>query len=236
MPGFLLISLVLLPLVASLVSWPERLRQRLAPAYAIVPVLQFIIVISFWATVQDGGQFHVSWPWAPSLGLHLSFALDGLSWLFTSLISGVGVMVFVYAAFYMSDDPTLPRLYRFLLLFNAAMMGVVLADNLVLLLVFWELTSVSSFLLIGFRSQRAAACEGASKAFGLTAIGGLVMLFGILFVYAEYGTFELSRSPVELGYNPDSGRAMLLGRCVYQVGPVSVSYLATIGHGSADSG
>ncbi len=190
--GFLLISLILLPLLGSLVAWPERWRQRLAPAYSLVPILQLLIVVSFWTTVQAGEGIQCSWPWAPSLGLYLSFSLDGLSWLFTGLISGVGVFVFVYAAFYMADDPTLSRLYRFLLLFNAAMMGVVLADNLVLLLVFWELTSVSSFLLIGFRSHRAAACEGASKAFGLTAIGGLVMLFGILAVYAEHGTFELS--------------------------------------------
>ncbi len=192
MPGFLLISLILLPLLGSLVAWPERWRQRLAPAYSLVPILQLLIVSSFWTTVQAGEGIQCSWPWAPSLGLYLSFSLDGLSWLFAGLISGVGVFVFVYAAFYMADDPTLSRLYRLLLLFNAAMMGVVLADNLVLLLVFWELTSVSSFLLIGFRSHRAAACEGASKAFGLTAIGGLVMLFGILAVYAEHGTFELS--------------------------------------------
>ena len=191
-PGFLIISLILLPLLGSLVSWPERWRQRLAPAYALVPILQLLIVISLWATVQAGEGIQCSWPWAPSLGLYVSFSLDGLSWLFTGLISGVGVFVFIYAAFYMADDPTLSRLYRFLLLFNAAMMGVVLADNLILLLVFWELTSVSSFLLIGFRSHRAAACEGAIKAFGLTAIGGLVMLFGILAVYAEHGTFELS--------------------------------------------
>ena len=191
-PGFLLISLILLPLLGSLLAWPERWRRRLAPAYSLVPILQLLIVSSFWTTVQAGEGIQCSWPWAPSLGLYLSFSLDGLSWLFTGLISGVGVFVFVYAAFYMADDPTLSRLYRLLLLFNAAMMGVVLADNLVLLLVFWELTSVSSFLLIGFRSHRAAACEGASKAFGLTAIGGLVMLFGILAVYAEHGTFELS--------------------------------------------
>ncbi len=192
MPGFLLISLILLPLLGSLVSWPERWRQRLAPAYSLVPILQLLIVISLWATVQAGERIQCSWPWAPSLGLYVSLSLDGLSWLFTGLISGVGVFVFLYAAFYMADDPTLSRLYRFLLLFNAAMMGVVLADNLIVLLVFWELTSVSSFLLIGFRSHRAAACEGAIKAFGLTAIGGLVMLFGILAVYAEHGTFELS--------------------------------------------
>ena len=129
MPGFLLISLILLPLLGSLLAWPERWRQRLAPAYSLVPILQLLIVISFWTTVQAGEGIQCSWPWAPSLGLYLSFSLDGLSWLFTGLISGVGVLVFVYAAFYMSDDPTLSRLYRLLLLFNAAMMGVVLADN-----------------------------------------------------------------------------------------------------------
>ena len=74
----------------------------------------------------------------PGLGLNLSLALDGLSWLFAGLISGVGVLIFAYAAAYMRDDPTLPRLYRLLLLFNAAMMGIVLADNLILLIVFWN--------------------------------------------------------------------------------------------------
>ena len=75
---------------------------------------------------------------------------------------------------------------------NEELMGVVLADNLILFIVFWELTSVSSFLLIGFRSHRPEACEGATKAFGLTVGGGLVMLFGIFLVYAEQGSFEFS--------------------------------------------
>ena len=192
MSGFLLVSLILCPLLGSLVSWPARLRERLAPAYTLVPILQLLIVVSLWTTVQEGNRLLLAWPWLPGLGLNLSLALDGLSWLFASLISGVGVLVFAYAASYMRDDPTLPRLYRLLLLFNAAMMGIVLADNLILLIVFWELTSISSFLLIGFRSQRAAACQGASKAFGITVSGGLVMMFGVFLVYAEHGTFELS--------------------------------------------
>jgi multicomponent Na+:H+ antiporter subunit A len=128
----------------------------------------------------------------PELGLHLSLALDGLSWLFASLITGVGALVFIYAASYMHDDPHLSKLYRLLLLFNGAMMGVVLADNLVLLAVFWELTSISSFLLIGFHSQRAAACAAAVKSLLLTAGGGLVMLLGIFFVSAQSGTLELT--------------------------------------------
>ena len=192
MSGFLLVSLILFPLLGSLVSLPARLRQRIAPVYTLVPILQLLIVVSLWTTVQEGNRLLLSWPWLPGLGLNLSLALDGLSWLFAGLISGIGVLVFAYAAAYMHDDPTLPRLYRLLLLFNAAMMGIVLADNLILLIVFWELTSISSFLLIGFRSQRAAACEGASKAFGITVSGGLVMMFGVFLIYAEHGTFELS--------------------------------------------
>ena len=189
-PG--LLGLILLPLLGALISLPRGLRHRWAPSYTLVPILQFAVVGSLWTAVREGERLVFAWPWAPELGLHVSVALDGLSWLFAGLISGVGVAVFAYAGSYMRGDPGLPRLYRLLLLFNAAMMGVVLADNLVLLLVFWELTSVSSFLLIGFHWQRPAACEGATKAFGLTAIGGLAMLFGLLAVYAEHGTFELS--------------------------------------------
>ncbi len=192
MPGLLLISIIILPLLGSLVSWPAKIRARFVGLYTVVPVIECIIVASLWPAVQEGGSIRFTVPWAPTLGLNVSLSLDGLSWLFAFLISGVGALVFVYAAFYMRTDPALQRLYRYLLLFNAAMMGVVLADNLVVLLVFWELTSVASFLLIGFRSDRPAAKEGATKAFGLTAIGGLCMLFGILRVFAEHGTFELS--------------------------------------------
>lgn len=142
--------------------------------------------------MQEGDRLLCSWRWLPELGLHFSLALDGLSWLFASLIAGVGVLVFFYAASYLHDDPHLSRLYRLLLLFNGTMMGVVLADNLVLLAVFWELTSIASFLLIGFRSQRAAACEGATKSLLLTAGGGLVMLLGIFLVFAQNGTLEIS--------------------------------------------
>jgi multicomponent Na+:H+ antiporter subunit A len=157
-----------------------------------VPVVQLLILLSLWPDVQEGRRLPCSWPWLPDLGLHFSFILDGLSWLFASLIAGVGLLVFLYAASYLRDDPHLTRLYRFLLLFNGSMMGVVLADNLILLAVFWELTSVASFLLIGFRSQRPAACEGATKSLLLTAGGGLVMLLGIFLVFAQCHTFELS--------------------------------------------
>jgi len=116
----------------------------------------------------------------------------GLSRLFACLISGMGILIFHYTASYLDGDPRLFRLYRFLLLFNSAMMGVVLADILDLLFVLWELTSVASFLLIGFNSERKAACEGAGKAVLTTGSGGLVMLMGVFLTYADTGTFELS--------------------------------------------
>ena len=192
MSPVLLPVLIGLPLLGALVPLPPRFRQATAPLFSLIPAVQVCVVLLLWSEIQHGASVHISWPWLPALGLRLSLQLDGLSWLFVSLISGVGVLVFIYTGSYLHDDPHLGRLYRFLLLFNSAMMGVVLADNLVVLLVFWELTSVASFLLIGFRSQRAAACEGATKALGLTAGGGLVLLFGIFLVFEQTGSLELS--------------------------------------------
>ncbi len=193
MSPVLLPVLIVLPLLGALIPLPSRFRRATAPVFSLIPAVQVCVVVLLWADIQHGASVHISWPWLPALGLRLSLQLDGLSWLFVSLISGVGLLVFIYAGSYLHDDPQLGRLYRFLLLFNSAMMGVVQADNLVVLLVFWELTSVASFLLIGFRSQRAAACEGAIKALGLTAGGGLVLLFGIFLVFEQTGSLELSQ-------------------------------------------
>ena len=188
----LLTSLILIPLLCTLIPVPERLHTSLRKWVAVIPALQFLILLSLWPEVQAGEKLASAWAWLPEMGFHLSLALDGLSWLFACLISGMGILVFYYTASYLEGDPRLFRLYRFLLLFNSAMMGVVLADNLVLLFIFWELTSVASFLLIGFNSERKAACEGASKALLITGSGGLVMLMGVFLTYADTGTFELS--------------------------------------------
>jgi multicomponent Na+:H+ antiporter subunit A len=192
MSTLLLPALLALPLISALVPLPARPRRLVHYSACGVPVVQLLILLSLWPDIQEGHRLLCSWPWLPDLGLHFSFILDGLSWLFASLIAGVGLLVFLYAASYLHDDPHLTRLYRFLLLFNGAMMGVVLADNLILLAVFWELTSVASFLLIGFHSQRPAACEGATKSLLLTAGGGLAMLLGTFLVFARCHTFELS--------------------------------------------
>src|SRR5712691_9134450 len=97
-------GLLLLPLVSALVPLPARLRQAAGYGAAAVPVAQILILLSLRPKVGEGEKLLCSWPWLPDLGLYLSFALDGLSWLFASLIAGGGLLVFVYAASYLRDD------------------------------------------------------------------------------------------------------------------------------------
>ena len=105
-----------------------------------------------------------AWPWLPEIGLQLSFRLDGLSLMFAGLILFIGLLIVLYAAYYLAPEDSAGKFYSFMMLFMAAMLGVVLSDNLLLLVVFWELTSISSFLLIGFWSHRADARAGARQA------------------------------------------------------------------------
>ncbi len=130
-------------------------------------------------------------PWLPALGIDFGFRMDGLAWLFTLLIGGIGALVVLYAAFYLDPKDPARRFYVFLLLFMGAMLGVVLADNLLLLVVFWELTSLSSFLLIGYWHRRDEAREGARMALAVTGAGGLCLLAGVLAIGHIVGSFKL---------------------------------------------
>jgi multicomponent K+:H+ antiporter subunit A len=131
-------------------------------------------------------------PWVPSLGLNANFRLDGLAWMFASLITGIGLLIVLYAAYYLHHDDPAGKFFSTLMLFMAAMLGIVLSDNLLLLLVFWELTSVSSFLLIGYWGGREASRRGARMALAVTGGGGLVMLAGIVVLGHIAGSFDLS--------------------------------------------
>lgn len=130
--------------------------------------------------------------WVPSLGVELSFVLDGLSLLFGLLVTGIGGFVMLYASAYMAGAPRLGRFTAVLLLFMLAMLGLVLADNLILLFVFWELTTVTSFLLIGTDNDRAEAREAARQGLLVTGAGGLAMLAGFILLGEAAGTYELS--------------------------------------------
>lgn len=142
--------------------------------------------------ILAGGQFIASRPWLPQLGLNLSFRLDGLSLLFGLLILGIGLLVILYARYYLSPEDRIGRLYALLMLFMTAMLGIVFSENALLLLMFWELTSLSSFLLIGFWTDSPLARQGARMAFAVTGGGGLALLGGLLLVGDIAGSFEFS--------------------------------------------
>jgi len=131
--------------------------------------------------------------WLPALGLNANFRLDGLALLFAILILGIGLLIQLYARFYLDPADNYPRLLTYLMLFQGAMLGIVLSDNILLLLVFWELTSLSSFLLIGYWSHLPEARQGARMALTVTGTGGLAMIAGLLLLGKIAGSYDLSQ-------------------------------------------
>jgi len=142
--------------------------------------------------VASGVPVRERWSWAPSLGLDLSFMLDGLSLTFALLVTLIGAAVFLYAAVYMRHYAEAGRFFGFIGMFMTSMLGVVLADNMLLLFLFWELTSISSFLLIGFNHHEASSRASALKALLVTGSGGLALLAGMLLLGGVTGSFEIS--------------------------------------------
>ncbi|MEZ4657470.1 MAG: putative monovalent cation/H+ antiporter subunit A [Caldilineaceae bacterium] len=140
---------------------------------------------------ETGGVSHQT-AWIPSLGVALSWRLDGLSLLFALLITGIGGVVFIYAGSYLAGEQQLGRLYLYLLLFMASMLGLVLSANLLMLFIFWELTSITSYLLIGYKHRNAAARNAALQALLVTGGGGLALLAGILLLAQVGGALEIS--------------------------------------------
>jgi multicomponent Na+:H+ antiporter subunit A len=143
-------------------------------------------------SVAEGNSVREAWSWLPSLGISFSFYLDGLALLFALLVTGIGALVVIYAGGYLAGHAQLGRFYLFLLLFMGSMLGVVLADNLIALFVFWELTSFTSYLLIGFDHERERARWAALQALLVTGLGGLALLAGVILLGQAAGTMELS--------------------------------------------
>ena len=159
---------------------------------ATVPLILSLYFATFLKAIGSGEVFHARHEWVSSLGIHLSFTLDGLSLLFALLINGMGALVLIYAGGYLAGHAELGRLYAFLLMFMASMLGLVLADNLLALFVFWELTSFSSYLLIGFDHDRPEARAAALRALLVTGGGGLALMAGLLLLGQAGGSFEFS--------------------------------------------
>ncbi|QPO11294.1 monovalent cation/H+ antiporter subunit A [Thalassospira sp. A40-3] len=167
-------------------------RNACATATGSVTLLALILLMAKAPAVIAGEVFQVSYSWLPELGLNVTFFLDGLGLLFATLILGIGLLIIIYARFYLSKDDPMGRFYVFLLLFQGAMVGIVLSDNILLLLIFWELTSLSSFLLIGYWKHLPEGRQGARMALAVTGAGGLAMIAGMLILGDIVGSYDLT--------------------------------------------
>ncbi|MBI4465742.1 MAG: putative monovalent cation/H+ antiporter subunit A [Acidobacteria bacterium] len=174
--------------------WLHRVLRRVSGwMIALFPLGLTVYFSRHIGQIAAGEVLSVRVPWIPSLGISFSFYLDGLSLVFALLICGIGTLVVIYTGGYLSGNAHLGRFYLYLLGFLASMLGLVLADNALTLFVFWELTSVSSYLLIGFEHERAAARSAALQALLVTGLGGLAMLAGLLLLGQAGGSLELSQ-------------------------------------------
>ena len=188
--------IILLPLVlgTTLVSWLKQFSRGVTALGAIgVSLSSLILLLTQAKDIFNGATIIQSWSWLPQLGIDLSFRLDALGLLFSLLITGIGTLIFIYAYYYLSPKNSLSKLYLLLMLFMAAMLGISLSNNLIILLVFWELTSISSFLLVGYWSNYEAAQRGSRMALTITGMGGLAMLGGFVLLGQITGTYELDQ-------------------------------------------
>ena len=159
---------------------------------ALLPLGLLVFFALHLPAVTSGAAFETAAAWVPDLGVGLAFRLDGLSLLFALIITGIGALVVIYASGYMAGHEYLGRFYLLLLAFLSSMLGLVLADNLLTLFVFWELTSITSYLLIGFENHKPEARSSALQAFLVTGGGGLALLGGLVLLGMAGGTYRIS--------------------------------------------
>lgn len=176
----------LVPIVAE--RWG---RTACASATALAPAIALAYVVFNAPAVFGGESLRFAVSWVPMLGLDIAFRLDGLAFLFSVLILGIGLLIILYARYYLSDNDDMGRFYAYLMLFMTAMIGIVLSNNLLQLWFFWELTSLSSFLLISYWHHRSDARKGARMALTITGAGGLALLGGIILIGQVVGSYSL---------------------------------------------
>ncbi|MFO7604555.1 MAG: monovalent cation/H+ antiporter subunit A [Gammaproteobacteria bacterium] len=188
------LSLLLIVFAGSaFTAWVSRFgRLYSAWAAGAVTSLALLQLVLQLPAVFAGETLIERWTWIPSAGMDLVFRLDGLGLLFALLILCIGLLVIFYARYYLAAQDCMGRFYSYLLLFMGAMLGIALSENIIQLLVFWELTSLASFLLISYWQHRADARQGARMALAITGAGGLAMLGGFIMLGEISGSYELS--------------------------------------------
>jgi multicomponent K+:H+ antiporter subunit A len=185
--------ILLLPFAGSLFAafLPSHGRNAASWLAGLVALAAFLLVVSLHPAVAEGGIVRLVIPWLPRFGLEFSLRLDGYAWLFAALVTLMGMLVVLYARYYMSSADPVPRFFSFLLAFMGAMLGIVVSGNLIQLTVFWELTGLTSFMLIAYWYHREDARRGARMALVVTMGGGLSLLLGVLALGAIVGSYDL---------------------------------------------
>ena len=191
--GTLLIALLALPFVGSIAAALLPVNARNAEAWlaGAVALTALLIVAQFYPDVARAEVIQIQLEWMPALGLNFTLRMDGFSWMFSILVTGIGFLVVLYARYYMSPQDPVPRFFSFFLAFMGAMLGVVLSGNMIQLVFFWELTSFFSFLLIGYWHHKDAARDGARMALIVTSTGGLCLFAGVLLLGRIVGSYDL---------------------------------------------
>jgi multicomponent K+:H+ antiporter subunit A len=189
-----LFLIVALPFLGALLPGLMNSTGRVACAGVtfMVSLLAFIGLMTHLPAVMAGELVTARLDWVPLLGLNVTLMLDGLGFFFAILILGIGLLIIAYARFYLSREDNMGEFFTYLLLFQGAMVGIVISDNILLLLVFWELTSLSSFLLIGYWKHLPEGRQGARMALTVTGMGGLAMIGGMLLLGQIVGSYDLS--------------------------------------------
>lgn len=188
-----LIVLLLLPFIGSCLAalLPHNARNTESLLAGLVALVGTLQVALLYPQIADGGVIREEFMWLPSLGLNFVLRMDGFAWLFSMLVLGIGALVSLYARYYMSPDDPVPRFFAFFLAFMGAMLGLVISGNLIQIVFFWELTSLFSFLLIGYWHHRADARRGAYMALMVTGAGGLCLLAGVMLLGHIVGSYDL---------------------------------------------
>ncbi len=184
--------ILLLPFAAALsillVGGSRRTSAWIAGA---APLLGLVLLGALTPAVLGGQIPQLDYPWLPEAGLGFVLRLDGLAWMFALMVLMIGALVVLYAAYYLSPKDNIPRFFCYLMLFMGAMLGLVLSGDIMLMVVFWELTSISSFLLIGYWSHRQDARQGARMALAITGMGGLALMGGAILLGKVVGSYRL---------------------------------------------
>jgi len=188
-----LVLLLTLPFLGSIAAamLPANARNTESSLAGVVMLAVLVQVALLFPQVRDGGVVTQTLPWLGAAGLDLVIRVDGFAWMFAMLVAGIGALVVLYARYYMSPSDPVPRFFSFLLAFMGSMLGIVLSGNLIQMVFFWELTSLFSFLLIGYWHHRADARRGARTALIVTGGGGLCLLAGVLLLGHIAGSYEL---------------------------------------------